>query len=141
MSTIVPIYLPFDQADPAGIMFFGEFPVLCHRALEQALPQWGIEWKTWYGSDFGSPIRHIEVDYKSPLYPGKTYDFSIQLVKMGKTSIQFVHQARLQNENPAQQSSILAEARITHVFIDRKMKSKIPIPEILIQNLKKILDS
>jgi len=116
--------LAFDEADGEGIVFFGNYFRLAHRALEFHLPQIGIPWVTWFRHpEYGVPLRHVEADYMAPLRPGDTLNIEVGVTKLGDSSVEFIHRFTHADGKPA------ATVRTVHVFVSRKTFYKVQIPE------------
>jgi acyl-CoA thioester hydrolase/1,4-dihydroxy-2-naphthoyl-CoA hydrolase len=116
-------HVHFDECDPAGIVFFGNFFRLAHRAIEEYLPTVGIPWNEWFlGKGYAAPLVHAEADYKSPLFQGEKYKASVQLQKMGESSVTFTTTFAAVN------GRLCATVTTVHAFIDTKTKTKIAIP-------------
>ncbi len=125
----------FDQSDPAGILFYGNYPRLAHRAIEEFIVHMGFNWEQWFANPLlGVPIRRLEVDYLSPLWAGKIYHWQVSLEKLGDSSLEF-------NVSVVEKStfSLCARIRSVHVFIDLKDKKKLPIPPEFRQRLQQYL--
>lgn len=123
----------FDEADGEGIVFFGNYFRLAHRALEAYLPQVGIPWKEWFANkDWGVPLRHVEADYLLPLRPGETFNVVIRLAEMGESSVHFAYEFLNAEGNPA------ARVKTSHVFVERSNFRKLAIPPSIRDRLSKI---
>jgi len=114
----------FDEADGEGIVFFGNYFRLAHRAFEAWLPQRGFTWEEWFRNpEFGVPLVHVESDYLRPLRPGDAYDVEIQTQKVGESSVEFGYALTAPDGTP------LANLKTVHVFVTRAGgMRKIPIP-------------
>lgn len=127
MSSLEPLKftVPFDECDGEGIVFFGNYFRLAHRALEQYLPLIGIPWGEWFKHpEYGVPLRHVEADYMKPLRAGDTYSVAISVVEIGESSVHFQYDFADPSGNP------LSRVKTSHVFVTRagSMK-KLAIPE------------
>jgi 4-hydroxybenzoyl-CoA thioesterase len=112
----------FDEADSEGIVFFGNYFRLAHRALEQWLPSVGISWASWFDAkDYGVPLRHVEADYLGPLRPGDTFEASIRVSEMGESSVVFEYEFLVGGKT-------VARLKTAHVFVARPAMKKIPVP-------------
>jgi YbgC/YbaW family acyl-CoA thioester hydrolase len=121
----------FDEADGEGIVFFGNYFRLAHRALEQYLAQIGFTWEEWFkNKEFGVPLRHVEADYLRPLRPGDTFLSVIKVAEIGESSVSFDYEF----QDPAGKS--LAKLKTAHVFTSRANFRKISIPENIRSRLK-----
>jgi YbgC/YbaW family acyl-CoA thioester hydrolase len=114
--------IAFDEADSEGIVFFGNYFRLAHRALEQYLPLIGIPWEEWFKHpDYGVPLRHVEADYLGPLHPGEVLSVEIKVRELGDSSVTFGYEFRVANRP----TSLLTTA---HVFVSRHTRRKTSIP-------------
>jgi YbgC/YbaW family acyl-CoA thioester hydrolase len=116
----------FDEADGEGIVFFGNYFRLAHRALEAYLPTIGIPWTEWFNNaEWAAPLRHVEADYLQPLRPGDTFAAEIKVSDIGESSVSFMYEFKTPSGQP------IARLKTTHVFIDRATIKKRPIPGAL----------
>lgn len=114
----------FDEVDGEGIIFFGNYFRMAHRALEDHLPRLGIEWQEWFAnSEFGAPLRHAESEFLKPIGAGETYQVEILVQNLGDSSVQFAY--RFLNHKDEE----IAKLKTTHVFIDRRTRNKMPVPQ------------
>jgi 1,4-dihydroxy-2-naphthoyl-CoA hydrolase len=124
------MHVPFDEADGEGIVFFGNYFRLAHRALEQFLPQIGIPWAEWFKNpDFGVPLRHAAADYLGPIRPGDEISIHVKINEVGESSVQFAYEIRDASGKPT------STLRTSHVFVGRQTRKKMNIPEALRQRL------
>lgn len=125
----VELFIHFDDADPAGIVFFGNFYRLAHRALELALPQWNLTWADFFHDQrVGFPVRHCEADYMKPVRPGAPIYATVAVENLGETSVTFRTEFR---ESADVSGPVNAVVRVVHVCIDVKERKKTAIPESL----------
>ena len=114
MNFKTPHFIPFHLGDPAGIAFFGHIIALSHQSIELFIINKGIPWKTWYqNKKFGAPIKNVNADFKRPVLPGRHYDFQVELIKTGSSSLVFKISI-LDQEND---DFVHAEVQITLVFV------------------------
>lgn len=108
---LTSLTIKFREADPAGIMFYGNILGLCHDAFEEFLTHIGVSWKTWFQpTDWACPIRHAEVNYLAPLLPGQTYAVEVSVRKIGSSSFGM-------NYRFLKDSKEHALVQITHAFV------------------------
>lgn len=123
--------VPFDEADGEGIVFFGNYFRLAHRAFEAYLPTVGIKWEEWFDHpQWGVPLRHVEADYLKPLKPGDEYEVDIRVADMGESSVHFTYEFTCKG-------AVMAKLKTSHVFVSRPEMKKIPLPTTLVERLKK----
>lgn len=117
----------FDDCDPAGIVFFGNYYKLAHRALEQFCSSSSLGWEGWFRRPgVGVPLKHSEANYHAPIRSGSIIWIHVGIERMGTTSLTVKFDFRTGKD---MSSELLAEVQTVHVFIDIKEKKPIPIPE------------
>ena len=115
----------FREADPAGLLFFGNVYALVHDAYEEFLMSLGIDWKSWFeGREYIVPIRHSEADYQKPLFPGQPAHIGLEVLEVGKTSWKLGFQ--IWQEQPSQPN---VKGHLVLVFVDPKTMQSRPVPE------------
>lgn len=125
------IQIRFRDGDPVQIMYFGNLPSLAHDVFEGFIVEAGFTWKEWFKSQTELiPIRHLEVDYLAPFFPGESYDVEVQVESLGQTSFK-MHYHFLKN------SQTCAHVRMVHAILDPQTKQKKNLPEIMRTRLEK----
>ncbi len=118
------ITLKFRDADSAGIMFFGNILGITHDVFESFLKENNVPWNDWFLADsWACPIRHAEVDFVSPLFPGQNYNVEAKVSKLGTTSFNMHYEYR----NSA--DKLCARVQMVHSFVDKKTFQKMNVPE------------
>lgn len=121
--------ISFNQADPFGILFFAEAIALSHQTFELFIMDHGILWEEWFDNkQWGVPIRHVEAEYFSPIFPGKQYDFDIKLKYKGQTSLEC-------NCTISRENEIKSKIVTHHVFTSLSKIKPIKIPIEIIKKL------
>lgn len=135
---VLQFTVAFDDADGEGIVFFGNYFRLAHRALERWLPEVaGISWAEWFKNpDVGVPLRHVEADYLKPLRPGDTFEARIAVASIGDSSVHFVYEF-----TACGGGAPFARLKTSHVFIDRHELKKTSVPASLRSRLERRLVS
>ncbi|MBX7231300.1 MAG: acyl-CoA thioesterase [Bdellovibrionales bacterium] len=127
----VELMVYFDDADPAGIVFFANYLRLSERALETILINEGIPWTDWFDHpEWGAPLRHVEAEYMNPLRPGQKCVIQQGVLRLGDSSV------ALQSEIYSHENQLCARVVTTHVFVDKVKLKKRPIPDHLRNFLK-----
>lgn len=123
------IQIRFREADPAGILYFGNIFSLAHDSFEEFIQAAGLPWADWFKSNpYLVPIRHAEADFLSPFFAGEKYQILTTIASISDSSFQVRYEFR-------SGSRIHARVKMVHTFVDNKAKTKVPVPE----NIKKIL--
>jgi YbgC/YbaW family acyl-CoA thioester hydrolase len=124
----------FDEADLEGIVFFGNYFRLAHRALEQYLPSIGIPWPEWFANkEWGVPLRHVEAEYLNPLRAGNEFLAEITVHHIGTSSVQFAYVLH------SSDGKIFTRLKTSHVFLLRENYEKMSIPDSIKTRLAKQL--
>ena len=127
------IPIRFRQADPAGILFFGNVPGMAHDCFEDFILDAGITWKEWFESEsFIVPIRHLECNFHSPFVPGKSHSVEASVAQIKETSFQMKYVFSTER-------GICAEVTMVHAFLDKKSKQKVSVPDAIRTRLEKYL--
>ncbi len=94
----------------------------------------GYSYREWFSPiEHIIPIRHVEADYKSPFFPGQTYDVLVSVEHLGTTSFKMKYVFE-------QNGRLHATVRMVHAVLDPKTKDKMPLPEIMKQRLGPYLE-
>ena len=122
----------FSHTDMGGVMFFGRYLELAHKAYEDFVQQQlGVDWNEWFNNaEWIVPIRALHVDFLQPLRGGSEGEVQADIVEVGTSS--FTHTYTIRSEMKS-----CAVIRLTSVFVEKKRFSKIPIPESFRQALQK----
>ena len=127
--------LTFREADPAGIMFFGNIFAFAHDAFEEFIVAAGYTYKEWFGQrDVIIPIRHTEGDFKAPFRPGETYDITVRVASFGETSFKMGYVF-------SQNDKVHATVLMVHSVLDGKTMQKQPLPALMKSRLEPYLES
>lgn len=116
----------FDDCDPGGILFFGNYFKVAHRLFEEFVIHKGISWQEWFGcKTLLVPLKTAQAEYISPLWAGNNYNGSVKITKLGETSITVeVTLSDLQGQP-------CSKIQTVHVFVDATTQKKTLIPEAI----------
>ncbi|MGH7939091.1 MAG: acyl-CoA thioesterase, partial [Bryobacteraceae bacterium] len=83
--------IEFAHTDMGGVMFFGRYLELAHRAYEDLVCHGlGMEWEDWFNNpDWIVPIRALNIEYLSPLRGGSECEIQARVERSGESS--FTH--------------------------------------------------
>jgi YbgC/YbaW family acyl-CoA thioester hydrolase len=114
----------FDDADPAGVVFYPRAIALAHDAVEDMIRATSLEWHGWFAHpETAAPVRQAEADFFHPMRPGETFATHARVDRMGETSVHFVV------EFADAQGAVAARVRTVHVFIDRSTGRPVPLTD------------
>jgi len=133
-----PVTIRFEQADPAGVLFFARLLEVAHQVYEEFVAaELGVPWAEWFLDPARAvPIRRAEAVYHRPMRPGRTYDAELRITALGESSFEATTRF-LEPEGAA----TCAETRVTHVFADFERGRKIEIPSEVKSRLLAHLES
>ena len=116
----------FEDADPAGVVFYPRAIALAHGVVEDMIGQSAIGWKGWFASPtHAAPLRRAEAEFLRPMRPGEIFTARAQVEKLGTTSVTFRVGFFESNGAPA------AQVTTTHVLISKATGQPTPLtPEI-----------
>ena len=112
----------FQDADPAGIVFFGHVLGFCHEAYEELLCAEGLPIERLLAEGLGYPLRHAEVDFLAPMRVGVVVAIAVAVAKVGGSSFRVEYVVR------DQAGLELARAATVHVTVDRAAMKSAPLP-------------
>jgi YbgC/YbaW family acyl-CoA thioester hydrolase len=112
----------FEDADPAGIVFYPRAIALAHSVVEDLIRETELGWEGWFGSrDLAAPVRHVEADFLQPMHAGEKLQARAWVEKCGDTSVTFVV------EIADGKCGLCARIHTVHVLVDRKTKQPVPL--------------
>lgn len=127
--------ITFREADPAGIMFFGNIFAFAHDAFEEFIVAAGYTWKEWFGSrEYIIPLRHTESNFLAPFEPGETYDVTVSVASFGETSFKMKYVYTKGDRTHA-------IVTMVHSVLDGKSKQKTALPAVMKSRLEPYLES
>lgn len=117
----------FFDADPAGIVFFGNTFRYAHSAFEKFIASLGYNWDEFFRSEKSIfPIKHCECEYTQPLKPGRSCEVHCEVSKIGRTSFTMAYKI-------FSEEFLCANLKIVHVHVVDSVS--MPLPPVLIERL------
>ncbi|MGE5362949.1 MAG: acyl-CoA thioesterase [Bacteroidota bacterium] len=120
----------FFDADPAGIMFYGNIFRLAHTAFEEFIQEGRMERNYFVDRDFITPLLHSEADYKRPLLPVTHVDIHVKVTVLKESSFEITYEFYYGDE-------LAAIVKNVHVCLNKSLWKKSPLPEELSAYLQK----
>ena len=122
------------ETDAAGLLFFSNQFKILHDAYEALLESCGFGFAVLLlEKNYFLPIVHAESDYKAPLFVGDRVTIEIKVLNIGNSSFTFSYILRDQNKKT------VGTGKTVHVTIDKKNRTKIPLPADMRATLKKFV--
>jgi len=118
----------FADTDAAGVVFFANYPAICHEAYEEALAAAGMDLGKFFAAT-GTvvPIARCETDYLRPLSAGDKLRITVTPAPL--TADSFALRFEIFRLGPPEK--IAARARTEHVCISATMRERLPLPPAL----------
>lgn len=114
LSKTTSLAIRFDDADPAGVVFYPRAIALAHHAVEDLIRESALGWEAWFNSPTSaSPLRHAEADFFLPMRPGQAFTVFTAVEELGTTSVAFLVEFADASGKTA------ARIRTVHVLIDK----------------------
>lgn len=125
-SVELPLTIRFEDADPAGVVFYPRAIALAHGAVEELIRRSPLGWDAWFASSAcAAPLRRAEADFFLPMKPGEKLTLRAAVEKTGMTSVTFAV------EFVDQAGHLAARVRTVHVLIDKATGRPAPLtPEM-----------
>ena len=116
------IIVRFEDADPAGVIFYPRTLALAHSVVEEMIRHCGPGWHAWFASQTNAaPVRRAEVDFLLPMRAGEEFTARAAVSKLGASSVEFVVTfADARGKTAARISTV-------HVFIDKATRKPVPL--------------
>ncbi len=122
LSAELPLTIRFEDADPAGVVFYPRALALAHGAVEELIRQSALGWDAWFASDtHAAPLRRAEADFFLPMKPGQKMTLRAAVEKTGTTSVAFAVDFH------DQAGHLAARIRTVHVLIDKATGHPVPL--------------
>ena len=120
------------QTDAAGLVYFANIFVLAHDCYEAFLDRDKSVGAILNEGEILIPLVHAEADYRKSLYVSDAVSIEMSLMKKSTSSFElgFV----FKNES----SEVAAEAKTSHVVINKSTRKPVEIPDFLIQALARL---
>lgn len=108
------IMIRFEDADPAGIVFYPRAIALAQGVIEEMIRHSPLGWKAWFASpEYVMPVRQAEANFLEPMAVGNFYTVKVQVERLGETSVTFLVEFR----DAAQR--LTARIRSVHVLVGK----------------------
>ena len=119
----------FQDTDAAGVVYFANVLVMCHEAYEDSLAKAGINLKTFFShAAMAVPIIHTHVDFFQPMFCGDRLLINGIPQQLSDSKLEIEYHV----VDAASPQRHLATALTRHVCIDSNTRTKIPLPETMI---------
>ncbi len=119
----------FHDTDAAGVVYLANVLVMCHEAYEDSLAQTGINLKTFFSNAaVAVPIIHSRIDFFQPLFCGDRLLIHGIPQRLSDSTFEITYRV----VDAASPQRHLTTALTRHVCIDTNIRTKIPLPEAMV---------
>lgn len=133
MSFVHHVTVRFYEIDRAGIAFFARFFEYCHAAFEEMqLAAFGDMETALREAPFVMPVVHAEGDYQAPVRLGDRLTVSLDVERLGDTSITFRYAVCGADGSPR------ATLKLVHAFVDRATWRACAAPPEIVEGLRRV---
>lgn len=110
------------HTDAAGVLYFANVFSIAHEAYEAVLARFIPIAQIVSQTPWLLPIVHADADYHRPIRLGEELSVQLELENRKATSFTTLYHIR------AGDGVVSAQARLTHVAVDRSLKQATPLP-------------
>ncbi|ELS05175.1 putative thioesterase [Xenococcus sp. PCC 7305] len=129
------IYL--SDTDAAGVIYFANALKICHEAYETWLSEIGISLpRMLTEKTMAIPIVHADIDFLRPIFCGDQLQINLKPKLISDNEFCVDYQIFKQESL----TRPLAIAKTQHVCINPQIRSRIPLPQLIISAAKPDLD-
>lgn len=123
------IIIRFEDADPAGLVFYPRAVAMAHAVIEQMIARSPLGWAGWFASaSHAAPVRKVDAEFLRPMRVGETFRARALVERIGSTSVTFVVEFG-NADAPA------VRIRSVHVLIDKATGRPVPVPSAVCEAL------
>ena len=116
------VMIRFEDADPAGVIFYPRAIALAHAVVEEMIRRSPLGWEAWFASPVdAAPLRHAEAGFLLPMRPGMEFTAQARVERLGGTSVTFL--VRFLDKTGA----LAAQIRTVHVLVDKASGRPAPL--------------
>ncbi len=120
----------FQDTDAAGVVYFANVLSMCHEAYEASLAASGIDLQSFFSNRaVAVPIIHASVDFRRPMFCGDLLLIRVTSQQLSSDRFEIAYQ--IVAASPSEQQ--LAAAITRHVSIDPTTRTRIQLPEAIVQ--------
>lgn len=123
------IYLA--DTDAAGVVYFANLINICHQAYEESLATVGISLQIFLADSLAIPIVESQMSFFRPIFCGERITINLSAEQINEPEFAIAYQIF-----GAASQQKLAQGSTRHVCINPQTRTKIALPEIIIQWLK-----
>lgn len=116
-------YVSFNEADPLGIVWHGNYIKYFELGREAFGRKFGIDYIDIHQNGYSTPIVNVQCDYKSPLKYGDRFKVTTCMLHCNGPKI--ILQYKIHN----QADKLVCEGQTTQVFVDEKGDLALYTPE------------
>jgi len=128
----VRIKVRFNECDPTGFAYNGNYFIWMQEAAVECLRHGGIDMRGMASSNHTFVAVHYSCDFKKPVGFDDVVEARARLADVGESSFQLKYEILMDGE-------VVAVGKSVHVHIDTTTKTKMNISDELKRQLKSVM--
>ncbi|PCI21077.1 hypothetical protein COB64_00980 [Candidatus Wolfebacteria bacterium] len=118
----------FGDTDAAGVVYTPRFSEYCMEAAEFWFREYAcIDWYQQSMQGLGTPVVHMELDFKAPLVGNDQLGVVVQVAKIGRTTVTLLMKG-IGDRKTAGDPAIIFTAKFVFCFIKAESRRPYDIP-------------
>jgi acyl-CoA thioester hydrolase len=126
----------FSDTDAQSIVFNANYLRYVDDAITDYFDELEVPWSTMQAKGYDLVLGRVELDFRSSAKIGDTVVVSIEVVRVGTTSVVF--EATLADDATG---SVFAECREIQVMVDAETFEKKPVPDWFIERVEALQEA
>ena len=132
LTTVFTARVKFNEADPLGIVWHGNYISYFEEGREAFGRKHGISYLEIHKNKFTTPIVNVVCDYKRPLKYGDVYTIKTHILNSPAAKI--IHYYEIYN----QEGTLVCEGQTTQAFVDLEGNLSLYSPDFYEEWKKKV---
>jgi len=137
---VLPVRVYYEDTDAGGVVYHSNYINFFERARTEWLRQLGYELdELAQNEQLIFVVRALSCDYLRPAKFNDELFVSAEIIKLGKTSIQFEQKVMRASTNPNIECEVLAKGTVTVVSVHAIKFKPIRLPKQIMETIKSVI--
>ncbi len=107
----------YHDTDSGGVVYYANYLKFLEEANTEFCLARGVNVTEWFKKGIGFVVAHVELDYKAPAQYGDTLKVTVQVEKMGNSSIHFYQEIKIDHKT-------LVKSRMVWACVGKDFKTQ-----------------
>jgi acyl-CoA thioester hydrolase len=125
----------YGEVDQMGYVYHANYVSYCHQARTELLRKYGVDDQILDENNIMLPVINFQINYKKPSHYDELLTIRTTIKKLPEVRFEF------EFEIINQKGELISTASSTIAFIDKNTRIPMRAPKIVIQPLKRIIES